>query len=264
MQRWEYRDRWALVTGASAGLGESFARALAARGMHLVLTARREDRLRALAEELGRAHGIRTEVVALDLGESGAAVELWRRAAEDREIHLLVNNAGFGIQGRFDESERERQVGMMTLNCTALVELCHLALPPMRARGEGGILNVASAAAFQPMPTLAAYAASKAFVLHFSEALWQENRAAGVRVHALCPGRVPTEFQQVAGTGVVTDRTPGVRTPEQVVAAGLRGLEKGESYSIPGVVNYLNSFSASLLPRQFLVTALGRLIKRFV
>ncbi|MBA4158949.1 MAG: SDR family oxidoreductase [Gemmatimonadetes bacterium] len=264
MKRWEYKGRWALVTGASTGIGEAFARSLAARGMHLVLTARREDRLRALTDELTVAHGIRTHVIPLDLAEPGAPEEIWRQAADGREIHLLVNNAGFGFQGAFHELPRDREVSVVQVNITAVLELAHLALQGMRARGEGGILNVASVAAFQPLPTLATYAASKAFVLYFSEALWEENRRAGVRVVALCPGRTPTGFQERAGTGIVDRSTPGFKLPAEVAEAGLRALEKGRSYVIPGAVNYVNSFSGVLLPRQLLMRMLGKLIRRFV
>src|SRR5690606_15173381 len=166
---WSYRGRWALVTGASAGIGEAFARALAARGMHLVLSARREERLRALAEELRAAHGVRAETIAADLGAPGAASDLWAAASAGREIHLLVNNAGFGAQGRFDLVPRERQAEMVRLNCVALLELAHHALGPMRERGEGGMINVASIASFQPVPEMATYAATKAFVLSLSQ-----------------------------------------------------------------------------------------------
>jgi uncharacterized protein len=264
MRKWEYRDRWALITGASAGFGDAFARALAARGMHLVLSARREERLRALADEVERLHGVRTAVVPLDLGEPGAAERLWAQAADGRDIHLLVNNAGVGAAGRFDSVPRDRHIGQVQLNVMAAMEMAHLALNAMRPRGEGGIINVASAAAFQPLPTNATYAASKAFLLLLSEALWEENRHAGVRVLALCPGRSPTEFQQVAGTGTVTASTPGMKTPEEIVDEGLRALEKGQSYTIPGLVNYVNSFIPGLLPRQFLMRALGRLVHRFI
>lgn len=264
MRRWEYAGRWALVTGASAGLGEAFARALARRGMHLVLSARRAERLCALAEELRAAHGIEAQVVPLDLAAPGAAETLWQRAADAREIHLLVNNAGFGAAGRFDTVPRERQAEMVDLNCTRLLELTHLALPSMRARGEGGIINLSSAAAFQPLPTNATYAATKAFVLLLSEALWEENRHVGVRVLALCPGRSPTEFQQIAGTSRVTRSTPGMKTPAQIVEAGLRALEKGRSYVVPGAFNSLTATVATLTPRRVLIRALGRIVDRFI
>lgn len=259
MKKWEYRGRWALVTGASAGFGESFARALAARGMHLVLTARREERLRTLADQLTAAHGIRTHIIPLDLAAAGAAERLWSEAAHGRDIHLLVNNAGFGLHGAFHTVPRERLVEMVQLNCTVLLELCHLALPSMRARGEGGIINLGSLQSFQPVALMAVYSATKAFVLDLSEALWAENRQAGIRVLALCPGRSPTEFQQVAGTSRVSPRKPGILPAEKVILSGLRALEKGRSYDVPGIPNYAATYASRLLPRAFLASMILRL-----
>jgi uncharacterized protein len=256
---WEYRGRWALITGASAGIGEIFAEQLASRGMNLVLSARRTDRLTALADRLSRAFSIETVVVAADLSEPGAAEALWSRAAEGRDIHLLVNNAGFGAQGDLHELDLGLQSQMVRLNCVALLELAHLALGPMRQRAEGGIINVSSIAAFQPVPGLAVYAATKAFVLSLSEALWSENRHAGVRVLALCPGRTPTEFQAVAGTGSAVG-TFGERSPLQVVQAGLSALQKGHSYQVPGLENYLATWLVRILPR----SAITRLLRSAV
>ncbi len=261
MADWVYRDRLALVTGASAGLGEVFARRLAARGMHLVVSARREERLRALAEEMEARHGVRVRVAAEDLALSGAASRLWGRAAAEGPVHLLVNNAGFGAQGRFEEISLERQTEMVRVNCVAVMELAHLALPEMLARGEGGILNVSSIAAFPPVPELATYAATKAFVLSLSHSLWSESRGRGVRVLALCPGRTPTGFQAVAGTGSA-EGTFGARSPEQVVDAALSALERGRHTAVPGVENQLASWLGRLLPRSLLARGLGRLVKR--
>jgi uncharacterized protein len=256
---WEYRGRWALITGASAGIGEIFAEQLASRGMNLVLSARRADRLSALADRLVREFSIEAVVVAEDLSEPGAAAALWERAAEGRHIHLLVNNAGFGAQGDLHELDLELQTRMVRLNCVALLELAHLALPTMRQRAEGAIINVSSIAAFQPVPGLAVYAATKAFVLSLSEALWSENRHAGVRVLALCPGRTPTEFQAVAGTGSAVG-TFGERSPLQVVQSGLTALEQGRSYQVPGIENYLATWLVRVLPR----SAITRLLRSAV
>ncbi len=249
---WSYRGRWALVTGASAGIGETFARELARRGMHLVLAARREDRLRALAEELARAHGVETAVVPADLGKPGAPGVLWMEAAEGREIHLLVNNAGFGLKGRFDELPLERQAEMVRVNCTAPLELAHHALRHMRPRGEGAVVNVASVAGYQPIPLLAAYAATKAFVIALSEALGEESRGSGVRVLVVNPGPVATEFQSVAGTEV-GERTLGIRTPEQVVGEALRALERGRRSVTPGLVNRLTGLAVRVAPRGIVI-----------
>jgi len=258
---WEYRGRWALVTGASAGIGEAFAHALASRGMNVVLTARRAERLEELAHALAGEHGVQTAHVAADLGAPGAAERVWDEAARGRDIHLLVNNAGFGAKGGFDEVDRARQAEMVQLNCTALLELMHLALPAMRARGAGGIVNVASVAAFQPIPQLAAYGASKAFVLSLSQAVAEECRGSGVRVVALCPGPVATEFQAVAGTQV-SARTPGLLEAREVVEAALEALEKGRDTVVPGVLNHLGTVAARVLPRSWVVKVAKEVMKR--
>jgi short-subunit dehydrogenase len=256
---WEYRGRWALVTGASAGIGEAFARALARRGMNLALAARREDRLRALADELSRTHRVRALVFAADLGEDGAAAALWEHASAGRDIHLLVNNAGFGLKGPFAELPLERQAEMVRVNCIAPLVLAHRALGHMRGRG-GGIVNVASIAGYQPIPLMAAYAASKAFVISLSEALAEEARGAGVRVVTLNPGPVKTEFQAVAGTEV-RNRAPGIRTPEQVVEAALRGLEAGGGTVTPGLVNRAAATAVRIAPRSWVLRG-AKLIMR--
>lgn len=261
MGEWEYRGRWALVTGASAGLGEVFARELAARGMHLVLTARREDRLQALAATLRGRHEVGVEVIAADLADPDAPRRLWETASAGHPIHLLVNNAGFGAQGAFAEVPLERQLEMVRVNCTAVLELAHHAAREMIPRGDGGIINVSSIAAFQPVPTMATYGASKAFVLSLSQAVREEARGTGVRILALCPGRTPTEFQAVAGTGP-TEGAFGVRTPELIVADGLRALERGAGYSVPGVENFLAAWLVRVLPRSAVTRAVKRLLKR--
>ncbi|HEX2201851.1 MAG TPA: SDR family oxidoreductase [Longimicrobium sp.] len=247
-EAWSYRGRWALVTGASAGIGEAFARELARRGMHVALAARREDRLRALADEIGRAHRVRTLVLPADLAEPGAAGALWKEAAAGRDLHLLVNNAGFGLKGRFDEAPLDRLGEMVRVNCTALLELSHLALRHMRPRGSGGLVNVASVAGYQPIPMMATYAATKAFVLTLSEALAEEARGSGVRVVTLNPGPVATEFQGVAGTQV-NEKTLGVRTSEEVVGDALRGLERGGGTVTPGLLNRLSTYVVRVSPR---------------
>lgn len=242
-----YRGRWALVTGASMGIGEAFARALAARGMNLVLCARSADRLQALGDALRREHGVETQVVAADLARPGAAARAWEQASAEHPVHLLVNNAGFGLRGRFHELPRDRQAEMVSLNCTALLELAHLAVGEMREREAGGIINVASIVAFQPVPSMAAYAATKAFVLSLSESLAVENRQAGVRVMALCPGPTPSGFQAVAGTRVYEGQ-PGYLTPEQVVAGGLDAFDANRAHVVPGAANRAATLFGRLLP----------------
>lgn len=257
MKPWRYAGGWALVTGASAGLGQIFAEELAIRGSHLILSARRGDRLESLARRLEDDHGVQALAIPADLAEQAAADRLWHAASSGRTIDLLVNNAGFGAQGRFDEVPRSRLTDMVRVNCLAVLELAHLALRDMRTRRHGGIINVASLAAFQPVPRIATYAATKAFVLSLSEALWIENRDEGIRVLALCPGRTPTEFQQVAGTGNA-DGAFGARAPREVVRAGLLAFEDGRGYVVPGIENLAMSWAARLAPRSLLAAVVKR------
>lgn len=234
-----------LVTGASSGLGAEFARQCARRGDELVLVARRKDRLDALAAEIGgKAH-----VVPADLAAAGAAAGLVREL-EGRGLRtrILVNNAGFGLAGRFAKLPRERQLEMIDLNIRALTELTHLVLPGMVDAREGGILNVASTAAFQAGPGFAVYFATKAFVLSFSEALHQELKRTGVKVSALCPGPTRTEFGEVAGvTSGSFDRFAA--DAAAVVAAGLRGLERNKAIIVPGLTNKFTAQSNRVIPR---------------
>jgi len=222
----------ALVTGASSGIGEAYARALAARGRPLVIVARREERLAALARELG---GEAVLAVALDLARAGAAQELAARLeAAGIEVDLLVNNAGVGHTGPFHGQPAERLTGMIDLNVRSVVDLTRRFLPSMVARGRGSIVNVVSMSAFQPVPYLATYAATKAFLLSFTEAIAHELAGSGVKVQALCPGNIPTGFQQVAGTErVAFNRTPPM-SAAGVVAASLRALDRDDVVVIPG------------------------------
>lgn len=227
----------ALVTGASSGIGLAFARALRRRGMKLVLVARREDRLRKLAAELGGEEA----AVALpaDLTAPAGVLRLVEAVrARGFTVELLVNNAGMGHTGRFAEQRPEVVRGMIDLNVTALVELTRAFLPEMRARGRGALVNVASNAAFQPVPYLTVYAATKAFVLSFTEGLAGELRGTGVRVQALCPGMTATEFLDVAEThsGLLVRRMP-MMTAEEVVECSLAGLDRGRVRVVAGLAN---------------------------
>ena len=235
----------ALITGASAGLGVEFARQLSARGHRLVLAARRRDRLDQLAKELGNARA-----VAIDLSRPGASVELLNdveRAGE--QVELLVNNAGFGLIGRFAELDAARQREMIDLNVGTLVDLCRATAPAMVDRKSGAILNVASTAAFQPGPKMAVYFATKAFVLSFTEALHEELKPHGIKVSCLCPGPTRTEFGEVAGFGGngMFDRV--AMNAAEVVEAGLAGLDKNHAVVVPGVVNKLGAASTRFAPR---------------
>jgi len=235
----------ALVTGASAGLGVEFARQLSRRGYRLVLAARRKDRLEELAKDLGN-----TRAVAIDLSKANATAKLMADIEANGEtIDLLVNNAGFGLIGRFAQLDAKRERQMIDLNVGALTDLCRAAAPAMIERKSGGILNVASTAAFQPGPRMAVYYATKAFVLSLSEALHEELKPHGVHVTCLCPGPTRTEFGEVAGVGGngLFDRV-AVESPE-VVTAGLEGLDRNRAVVVPGVVNKLTAFSGRLVPR---------------
>ena len=247
----------ALITGASAGLGIDFARQLAAQAKRLVLVARRKDRLDKLAAELGKAR-----TVAMDLSEPGAADRLMADlAAHGEHVELLVNNAGFGLTGRFAELDGKRQRQMIDLNCGALVELAHAVLPGMIERKSGAILNVASTAAFQPGPGMAVYFATKAFVLSFSEALHEEVKAQGVRVSALCPGPTATEFGAVAGFGPSNASSKLAAASGPVVGAGLQGLDRNQAIVVPGMMNKATAQAHRFLPRGVVRRAVGILKK---
>ena len=235
----------ALITGASAGLGVEFARQLSKRGHRLVLAARRRERLDELAEELGNARA-----VAIDLSKKDAAAKLMADvAAAGEEVEILVNNAGFGLIGKFAELDAKRERQMIDLNVATLTDLCRAVAPQMIARKSGGIINVASTAAFQPGPKMAVYFATKAFVLSLTEALHEELKPHGVHVTCLCPGPTRTEFGDVAGFGgnSMFDRV-AMESPE-VVAAGLKGLDKNRAVVVPGLVNKITAASTRFAPR---------------
>jgi hypothetical protein len=249
-------ERVALITGASAGLGVEFARELSKRGYSLVLAARRKERLDLLAAELGNARAVE-----IDLGREGAAAELVGNVeAAGETIDLLVNNAGFGLHGRFDKADPKRLRQMIDLNCGALTELCREVLPAMIERRSGGILNVASTAAFQPGPGMAVYFATKAFVLSLSEALHEEAKRFGVKVSALCPGPTRTEFGEVAGFKGTKLIGRLSMDAEPVVRAGLEALDANRAVAITGVVNKAGALSIRFLPRS-LVRKLAGAIK---
>lgn len=252
----------ALVTGASRGIGESFARQLAAQGMDLILVARAEDRLQELAAELSAAHGVGAHVVACDLSMPGAANQVWAETERlGLEVDLLVNNAGVGRRGPFAELDHDFQAAMVRLNVDTVVEMTRLYLPAMRARRRGGIINVASNAAFQPVPYLAVYAASKAFVLHFSEALAEEVGPDGVWVMALCPGPTDTSFWNVAG--LWQDQRGWMTPPEKVVSSGLRAFRRRRAFFVPGLVWAILAFAASRLGPRWLVRRIAGRFFRF-
>lgn len=241
---------FAVVTGASAGIGEAIARGLARRKVPQLLVARSSDRLAALASELSAASGVTVEALPLDLAEDGAAERLYAATeGAGKPVGLLVNNAGFGWYGPQAEQGVERTLRMLRLNVATLVEATDRLLVPMRERRAGYVLNVASTAAFLPVPFMSVYAATKAFVLSYSHALHEELAGTGIVVTALCPGTTRTDFHRVAGLA------PGerVRFPslsaETVAEAGLRGLERGRAVVVPNPLDRAWVFTGRLVPR---------------
>lgn len=246
----KWAGKWALVTGASAGIGRAIAQQLAAAGVHLVVTARRTERLVALASDLASNNETKIEVFRADLAHPGAAREIYAfTSGKGIEIELLVNNAGFGVFGYTHKLAEDRLLEMIQVNCSAVVELTRLYVPEMVARRHGDIMIVASTAAFQAVPFISAYAATKAFDLSFAEGLAEEVRPFGVRVSALCPGSTTTEFQEVARQ---PDRAfKSAQTAEEVARVGLKGLARGRTCVISGTRNRWMVTSERLAPRRF-------------
>jgi short-subunit dehydrogenase len=244
----------ALVTGASSGIGEAFARQLSERGYRVILVARSEDKLRALAEEIGGA-----EVFPCDLGDADARERLASDiAVRGLEVEVLVNNAGFGVYKDFVESDREREIEQARVNVEAVVDLTHRFLPAMMARGRGAVINTASTAAFQPIPGNAGYAAAKAYVLALSEALHEETRKSGVTVTALCPGPVHSGFQEASGAQdfAKTLPKPMWREPDVVARAALKAADHGKRLVVPGAPNRISGAMARFSPRPVLLRVL--------
>ena len=257
-----YQDRWAVVTGASSGLGRGIAARLADRGMSLVLTGRHEGRLNETAQQILRARpGVTVETVIADLSTTRGVSALLAHVGE-RPVEVLVNNAGFGSYGPFAEADADREAGEVAVDVAAVVALAHALLPGMIARKSGGILNVASAIAFQPAPYQAVYAASKAFVLSFSQALWAEARQSGVTVTALCPGPTRTGFVDALGAEVGhTAIYRRLAEPEPVIEVGLRALERGRAVVIPGLRTKVIAQLGRATPRETLTLISERLLR---
>ena len=249
-----------LITGASSGIGEAFARALAGRGHNLLLVARSEEKLSQLCSELSGASSLDCQYVGLDLSKPESPAKLFDETkTRGLEIDLLINNAGFGSMGEFATQDLAHELNMIDLNVRSLVEMSYRFLRPMRERKSGAIINVASTAGFQPVPYMATYAATKAFVLSFSEALWEENRPYGIEVMALCPGVTQTGFFDAAHIQKPPART--VETPEQVVETALRGLKRRKSSIISGAPNKLMVVTERLMPRSVVLRTIGSVMR---
>jgi uncharacterized protein len=255
-----YTGKMALITGASTGIGRAFALELAKRGMSVILVARSEDKLRVLATEIAKTYKVRAEVIVSDLGEAGAAQDVYQQVEQRKlAVDLLVNNAGLGASGLFESFPAERHHQQVMVNMAALVEMSHVFLPSLLKRpGETAIINLASTLAFQPVPYMSVYGATKAFVLSFSEALAEENRGRGLRVQALCPGLTDTPFLQVPGQGV--ERNAG-RTAEQVVATSLYALERNQVVVVDGAQNAWVSELYRVLPRWLMARVMGSALR---
>ncbi|HTY29044.1 MAG TPA: SDR family oxidoreductase [Mycobacterium sp.] len=256
-----------LITGASTGIGAEFARQFAARGHDLVVVARSADRLEQLAAQLRQAHGVQVTVITMDLSVPTAARDLWQRTTElGLEVDVLVNNAGFGTHSDVAEADPDRLEEAVELNCRTLVGTTARYLPAMRAKGSGTIVNIASTAAFQPLPQMAVYGASKAFVLSFTEALWAEERKHGIRVLAVCPGLTDTPFFELAGEAAASAASGSAaqaftRTPQQVVEHTLRALSGTKPSFVDGVANaFVARVVTRVLPKRLVVAVSGRLL----
>lgn len=256
----DFSNNTALITGSSGGIGEEFAVQFARRGANLILVARRADRLAGLRDVLVAAHpGIVVDVIAADLAVPGSGAELQNSVRElGRTVDVLVNNAGVGLHGDFVDQDPESNAGQIQLNCGTLVDLTARFLPPMTRRRHGVVLNVASTAGFQPTPGMAVYGATKAFVLSYTEALWQESKGTGVRVLALCPGATETEFFARTGEDFLTD---GRQTSAQVVDTAFAALDGSSPTVVSGWRNRLLASGYRVTPRKLMLTVSERLLK---
>ncbi len=249
MLRRAWQGKWALVTGASAGIGEALAAELAAAGVNLVLTARRKDRLEAVAARLVAEYKVQVRVIAADLEQPDAPEKIFAETeGAGLPIDVLVNNAGFGYYGEFGKGDPGRQAAMVQVNCTAVVVLTNLFLPKMMDRRRGDVLIVASTASYQPVAYLGTYAATKVFDRFLAEAIAEEVKKYGIHVSALCPGPTESEFGEVAGVSL--NQMRGFQKADIVARRGLEGLVRGEHWVIPYLVGQVGVFAQRFLPRR--------------
>jgi len=260
----DYQGKTAVITGASSGIGVEFAKRFAARGANLVLVARRKDRLLGVAKEIKSAHQVNVDVIVADLSEVGAAEKLFKSLQRKKiQVDIMVNNAGFGTMGEFKNSSINRVTEEIQLNISTLVQLSRLAIPGMVERGNGVVVNIASTAAYQPVPYMAVYAATKAFVLSFTEALWGELDGTGVSALALSPGGTKTEFFEVASEGKRQDGFGMMQTVEQVVETAIAALDKHNPPPsvISGGMNAAMARSGRLIGRKSLIKVARAMFK---
>ncbi len=256
----QWKGKWSLVTGASAGIGKALAEELAAGGTHLILTARRRDRLEELAKRLRSKFQIQAEIFETDLAKPAAPQEIFNFTQEKGiAVDVLINNAGFGQFGELTTVETQRLLDMVQVNCTAVLHLTRLFLPSMIARRRGDVLIVASTASFQAVPYISTYAATKVFDLYLAEGLAEEMKPHGIRVCALCPGTTESEFHEVAGHP--SHSRGRQETAEKVAKTGLRALAAGKSYVISGLGNYLGAHGERLVPRRFVTRIAANLFR---
>lgn len=252
----------ALITGASSGIGEAFARRLAANGSDLFLVARSEEKLRTLCSELSAAHDVSAQYFAIDLTESHADLRCFDETKRlGINVDLLINNAGFGSMGDFAKLNIERELEMIRLNIGSLVGLTHRYLGPMRERRKGTIINISSGAGFQPIPFMATYAATKTFVTAFSEAIAEESRPFGVQVVAVCPGSTETPFFETGNVGREFN-AKGMETPDQVVETALNAIGSGRSKVVSGWKNRLVARSVTLAPNWLITRVIANKLRK--
>jgi hypothetical protein len=255
---------YVLITGASGGIGEEFARQYAAKKKDLILVARSEERLHEIAKQLSSRHAVKVEVLAKDLSLLAAADEVYE-ACQTRgwDVDVVINNAGFGIFGEFAKQDKHHLEQMMMLNMVTLAKLTRHFLPGMISKRSGGVINVASTAAFQPIPTFAGYAATKMFVLSLSEALHEEVRSQGVKIMALCPGPTQTGFFERAeqASGIKGSIKISMQKADDVVRLAISRFEGGERVTIPGLINKMGAYSASLAPKSWVLKISQKMLK---
>ncbi|NUU77314.1 SDR family NAD(P)-dependent oxidoreductase [Paenibacillus xylanilyticus] len=253
------QHQWALITGASSGIGQAFALEMASKGNHVVLVARSESKLKQLAERIERTYKVKAEVIVSDLSEAHSPQQIYDECKNRGiQVDTLINNAGFATHGRFEQVEGARQQEEIMLNVLAVMNMTHLFLPGMLRKRNGTIINVSSTAAFQPDPYMAVYGATKSFVLSFTEALYEENRKRGVQFLALCPGATETSFFDVVNA---EEASVGKRdTPEHVVEVAMKALESGKPYAVPGASNYWTAQLSRILPRRQILRVVGGML----